>query len=240
MPHHLIVEKYISEMYSALEVPRSVVIVSPDHFSAGEFTISTPVESEHGFTIHRDLVSEYFGVDAYGIMLRTDVTSEELAEVDFGDALMIFSIDFSHYLPGSVSRVHDILARDVIESGSVEEARKLEVDSPAAVELMLRVLEQRGEKMLLLKNTNPSWDAGIESFENTTHFFGCGVPGEPGERSVQVSAFFEHPREWYLGKTQEDRYLYGYDTTVFDTGEQDRVVIGDEVVYFDIFPQADQ
>jgi hypothetical protein len=236
----MIVEKYIREMYSALDEPRSVVIVSPDHFSTGEFTISTPSENEHGFTIHRDLVSEYFGLNAYGIMLRSDVTSEELIEVDYGDALMIFSIDFSHYLPGSLARVHDVLARDVIESRSVEEARKLEVDSPAAVELMLRILEQRGEKMLLLKNTNPSWDAGIESFENTTHFFGCAVPGEPSERGIRVSAFFEHPRDWYLGKTQEDRYLYGYDEVTFDTGVQDHALIGDEAVYFDIFEQDGQ
>ena len=60
LPHHMIVEKYIREMYSALDEPRSVVIVSPDHFSTGEFTISTPSENEHGFTIHRDLVSEFF------------------------------------------------------------------------------------------------------------------------------------------------------------------------------------
>ena len=68
----------------------------------------------------------------------------------------------------------------------------------------------------VLRNTNPSLDADVETFENTTHLFACSSDGTPQERQLKTSMFFVHPREWYLGKTMEDRYLFGYDETYFD------------------------
>ncbi len=243
MPHHLIVKPYIDEMYEVLtaQKPSKIIIISPDHFYHGEDTVSPADELEHGFTIHRDLALQYFGkLPIEGYMVRIDARTDELT--DFAEklskekALFIFSIDFSHYLDGKIARIHDLMSRDVIESRTIADVKKLEVDSPGSVEVMLRLLQLLNEKMVVYKNTNPSLDAGIETFTNTTHFFACGLVGNPPPRQLKTSMYFAHPREWYLGKTEEDRYLYGYDEVLFDQGGKDKIKVstGEEET-FDYF-----
>ncbi len=234
MPHHLIVQPYIDEMYEVLTAqrPSKIIIISPDHFYSGSAAISASEEIEHGFTIHRNLALQYFGkLPIEGIMIRINAKENDLIELaeqlSKENALFIFSIDFSHYLDGKIARIHDLMSRDVIESRSIDDAKNLEVDSPGSVEVMLRLLALLDEKMVVYKNTNPSIDAGVESFTNTTHLFACSSSGTPPARQVHTTMYFEHPREWYLGKTEEDRYLYGYDETVFNTGEQDKVKLSD-------------
>lgn len=247
MPHHLIVERYINEMYGALaraQRPSKIIIISPDHFSTGDDGISTPDEHEHGFTIHRDLVSHYFDklpVDGY--MIRLDASEEDLIalaeKIAKENALIIFSIDFSHYLDGKIARIHDLMSRDVIESRTVADAQKLEVDSPKAVEVMLRTLELLDEKIVVYKNTNPALDAGIETFENTTHLFACSETGAPPPRLFKTSMYFAHSRDWYLGKTEEDRYLYGYDEMFFNQGGVDTTKVSTgEAETFDYFDES--
>ncbi len=230
LPHHALVEPVIRDMYEALakNSPRKVVIVSPDHFFLGEKDISIPTEREHGFTLHRDWAKEYFPdatVEGYTIKVGAEGLLEFAKRLSQEDALFIFSIDFSHYLPGQIAYVHDQKSMDVIESRSISEAQNLEVDSPESVEVLLRLLELRDQKMNILRNTNPSLDAGIDTFENTTHLFGCSSPGIAPARQVMTTMLFARPRDWYLGKTEEDRYLYGTDKVLYNQGGLDTAVL---------------
>lgn len=247
LPHHLLVKDYIEAMYEALDGRRGhaqdwahIVIISPDHFHAGATHISRPPETEHGFTVHRDYVEQFFpDATVEGFMLQNEATEEEvIAFVDElltleasyapDQTLFIFSIDFSHYLPGGIARVHDLRALDILRARDVAAARSLEVDSPVAVEALLRLLVEKNAELTNVENTNPSYDIGVDTFENTTHIFACSkgvVRSNPRTRDLTVEMFFAHPRDWYLGRTQEDRYLYGYDATHFDQGGTDRAVI---------------
>ncbi len=230
LPHHLLVEGIIEEMYDELKTPRKVIIISPDHFNTGREQISKAQESEHGFTIHRDYVEKYFPkAKVEGWVIKTGTDTETLIEfteqLAKEKALFIFSIDFSHYVPGKIAFAHDARTQDIIESRSIEEASTVEVDSPESIEVMLRLLEERGEKLLVIKSTNPSLDTNIETFENTTHKFGCSFDGEPAERRVYSTMDFSKSEDWYIGKTEEDRYLYGYDEIHFDQGGLDTVTI---------------
>lgn len=232
MPHHLLVEDYIEAMYESLDSEdwQHVVIVSPDHFHTGATHISTPPETEHGFTVHRDLVGEVFpDATLEGFMLQSEATEAEV--VDFVDELLaletayspestlfIFSIDFSHYLPGQIAHVHDLRSMDILQARDVTAARSVEVDSPVAVEVLLRLLVAKEAVLTNMLNTNPSYDIGVDTFENTTHVFACstGLVGDAPTRDLTVEMFFAHPEDWYKGLTAEDRYLYGYDETNFD------------------------
>lgn len=242
LPHHLLVKDHIEAMYGSLAQQdwQHVVIVSPDHFYYGETTISTPDEREHGFTIHRDYVAEHFPdatVEAYRLQneaLESEVTAfiQTLLDIEAaqapGTTLFIFSIDFSHYLPGQIAHVHDLRSMDILQARDVEAARSVEVDSPVAVEVLLRLLVAKDAVLTNMLNTNPSYDIGQESFENTTHVFACSRGlglDEPPTRGLTVEMFFAHPEAWYLGRTEEDRYLYGYDETHFDQGGSDHAVI---------------
>ena len=221
MPHHLLVEDLIKEMYTVIPEAKHFIVISPDHFNQGTKNISEAKETEHGYTIHRNLIEENFGdVDVEGIMIKTSANTDELKalaeRLSTEEAVFIFSIDFSHYLPGQVAYVHDLLAVDIIEARSIDEAKKIEADSPASIEVLLRLAKLKSLNIEVLRNTNPSLDANVETFENTTHLFACSSDGTPQERQLKTSMFFVHPREWYLGKTREDRYLFGYDETYFD------------------------
>ena len=235
LPHHLLVKDYIEAMYTSLSSQdwQHVVIVSPDHFHAGTDPISTPPETEHGFTVHRDLVEEFFPsatLDAF--MLQNETSEEEVMDFvqslqDREDTLFIFSIDFSHYLPGGIAYVHDLRTMDILSARDVAVARSVEVDSPVAVEVLLRLLVAKNAVLTNMKNTNPSKDIGVDTFENTTHVFACSTQlvGAAPTRELTVDMFFAHPRDWYLGLTAEDRYLCGIDTTHFDQGGTDHAVV---------------
>lgn len=240
LPHHLLVKDYIEAMYESLSDQewQHVIIISPDHFGYGPTPISSPDEREHGYTVHRDFAQQYFPdatIDAY----RLQSTTTEAQVLTFVDELLtleasydtptlfIFSIDFSHYLPGGIAQVHDFYSMDVLSGRAIEDARSLEVDSPVAVEVLLRLLVAKNEVLVNMQNTNPSYDIGYDTFENTTHVFACstGLVGEAPTRDLTVQMFFANPEDWYLGRTQENRYLYGYDETFFDQGGTDHAVI---------------
>ncbi|QQR54411.1 hypothetical protein IPG41_04370 [Candidatus Peregrinibacteria bacterium] len=246
LPHHLLVKDYIEAMYNSLAKQdwKHLVIVSPDHFGYGATSISTPDEREHGFTVHRDYAAEYFPdatVEGFRVQTATSEAEilafvEQLQTIETAhvpdSTLFIFSIDFSHYLPGGIAHVHDLYSMDVLRARVIDDARKLEVDSPVAAEILLRFLVAKNAVLTNMMNTNPSYDIGVDTFENTTHVFACSRSlaslglNEAHTRDLTVDMFFAHPRDWYLGRTAEDRYLYGTDSTTFDQdGATDRAVI---------------
>jgi hypothetical protein len=247
MPHHLIVKPIIEQTYADMAGQSwpEVIIICPDHFHQGATHISAPSESEFGYTIHHDYaLATWPGIPVSGYMIQIDTTEAEVdalvAELTSRDALFIFSVDFSHYLPGDVSYVHDLRSMDVLASRSIDEARSLEVDSPIALEIMLKLMAARGETLDILRNTNPARDAGITTFDNTTHVFARSEIGTPPVGAVHTVMSFAHPADWYSDKTQEDRYLYGYDEVLWDQGGTDHATVStigqlDQTFNFDYF-----
>lgn len=265
MPHHLIVKPIIEQTYADLATdwapqggPAQVIIISPDHFHQGAAHISAPPESEFGFTIHRDYArATWPNATITGYMIQNEATEQEIddfvatvvTQLTATPALVIFSVDFSHYLPGDVSQLHDLRSIDILRARDSADARSIEADCPTALEIMLRLLAARGETLEIDRNTNPALDAGVRTFDNTTHVFAHSRPLAPGEtppaRAITTTMFFAHPMEWYAGKTQEDRYLYGYDRAVWnglatDPTAQDHALIQttgqpDQTYTFDYF-----
>jgi hypothetical protein len=232
LPHHMLVQEYIEEMYKSMPADtQKIIVISPNHFGTGQFTVMPVDEEELGYTPHRDFAKQYFpDAEIEGWMIRVDAQEPELlwlteklaAEAQNENSIFIFSVDFSHYLPAEISLVHDLRSIDIIESRSIAAAASVEADSPLAVELMLRLLEARDLSMDVLKNTNPALDTNSPaSFENTTHIFACSQDAEPFPRQLNTTMYFAEPQEFYLGLTEEDRYLYGYDETFFSQGGTD-------------------
>ena len=191
---------------------KKVIIVSPNHFSQGSENILPANEKEHGFTIHRDFVKNALvnnEISIEGWMLRNTASSRELQtfaeKISSENALVIFSVDFSHYLTGAISLTHDFLAKDIIESRNIDDISKLEIDSTASIELMLRLATLKNETIKILRNTNPSLESGIETFDNTTHLFGCSLKENPKLRKIKTTLYLTHEKKWYLGKTEENR-----------------------------------
>ncbi|MFA5855271.1 MAG: hypothetical protein WC846_03250 [Candidatus Gracilibacteria bacterium] len=256
IPHHALVKPIIEQTYATLAPSNfsKIIIISPDHFSAGATHISPATdkaaEKEFGFTIHRDLAKKTWpSAEITGYTVKTVATEKEIvtlaeALAQNQNTLFIFSVDFSHYLAGDIARVHDLRSMDIIRARSTEEAASLEVDSPLSIEIMLRLLEKFGQTMEILRNTNPALDAHLNTFENTTHVFALSAvlppSAQPPARALHTKMFFARAKEFYLGKTGEDRYLYGYDETCFSCAQVDTAVITntdgtEEKVEFDYF-----
>ena len=177
LPHHLLVEDHIREMYESISTPEKLIIISPNHFSTGYSEIA-PANDPFGYTPHEEFAQEYFPqTEIEGWMIKLGATEEALTwltdHLSEQSATIIFSVDFSHYIPGAEAHAHDLHSIEVIESGYTDLALSIEADSPEAIYVMLQLLAEKNLSMEILKNTNPSLETGIELFENTTHLFGC-------------------------------------------------------------------
>ncbi len=111
--------------------------------------------------------------------LRGDMTSEENQElarvlVDMlpKDAVVVASIDFSHYQRVEVADFHDELSHAVIQSFDYDRLKKLEIDSVPSLETLLRYLEFRGaQKIAASFSDNSERIIGTRDVLETTSYF---------------------------------------------------------------------
>jgi poly-gamma-glutamate synthesis protein (capsule biosynthesis protein) len=71
---------------------------------------------------------------------RKDLTLELKKRLeDEPNAILVATVDFSHYLPAEVADFHDVLARDVIEGLGASSAFDVECDNPDVLSIALEV-----------------------------------------------------------------------------------------------------
>lgn len=117
--------------------------------------------------------------EVIALALRGDMTSEEsqefarvLGEVLPKDAVVIASIDFSHYQRVEVADFHDELSRAVIQSFDYDRLKNLEIDSIPSLETLLRYLELRGaQKIATSFSDNSERITGARDVVETTSYF---------------------------------------------------------------------
>ncbi|MEK7679302.1 MAG: AmmeMemoRadiSam system protein B, partial [Deltaproteobacteria bacterium] len=108
-----------------------------------------------------------------------DVLIDKLQEILPADAVIVSSIDFSHYQNVSVADFHDELSKAVIENFDYEKLPQLEIDSTPSLYVLMKLMEKRGsQKILNHFHSNSGVLAGNNEAENTTShfvfFFGSG------------------------------------------------------------------
>jgi AmmeMemoRadiSam system protein B len=104
---------------------------------------------------------------------RAEQLGKALAEMLPPDALVLASVDFSHYLPELAADFHDQTSRAALLNGDLDALQTLEVDSPPSLTAFTAYLRARGAlKPLLEKHTNSASYGGHPELEETTsHFF---------------------------------------------------------------------
>jgi AmmeMemoRadiSam system protein B len=152
-------------------------------------------------TIDEEVISEEHSV--YGIVpfiarslpkaevitfaLRGDLKSEEiqafakvLHEQLPDDAVVVASIDFSHYQRVEVADFHDELSRAVIQSFEYDRLKNLEIDSIPSLETLLRYLESRGAQNIAASFSDNSEriTGARDVLETTSYFIPFFVTGE--------------------------------------------------------------
>ncbi len=161
-----------------------------------------------------------------------DNLANKLKEILPKNSLVIASVDFSHYLPAEISNFHDELSIAVLERGQIDRTKKMEVDSPNSLRVLLRYNSLVGaEKFNLVFHTN-SADIMLQPMapETTSHVLGYFTAGEPKKDSFLSLQFFgdmmlERNVQKSFGKKgldyifekikgQENRFFYGADGIV--------------------------
>jgi len=245
IPHHLVAAREIASLVSAVPKPSMVYLVVPDHFGACKNPFCEgPVEGEHAVTGLVPFLQRAWGTDVkiIPIMVRPDATEEKMSALTSTiiaalqkdkDALLVDSIDASHYQPAEVADFHDELTQDVISSLADKEVGRTEIDAPAVLRVALRTARDLGlGNVTIHAHTNSLrlMQAQI-SQDSTSHFLVSFAPGEIKpqqdvtllflgdmmfDRNVatrsKTTGSLDYPFQKILG--QENRFFRGQDMIV--------------------------
>lgn len=191
IPHHLVAAREIASLVSSTPKPSIVYLVVPDHFGVCKAAICQgPTEGEHAVTGLVPFLEKAWGQDIQIVpyMVRPDATAEQTkvltsnlvsALKDDKHALLVASIDASHYLPAEVADFHDELTQDIISSLADMEVGRAEIDAPATLRVTLRVARDLGlGDVTIHAHTNSLrlLQAKILQ-ESTSHFLASFAPG---------------------------------------------------------------
>ena len=129
----------------------------------------TPWPDEHGIFMHTPFISRFFpGARFVPILVKPcaaegelgafRVLAESLARILPPDALVVASVDFSHYQIKTVADLHDSVSASTIQNG--EDPRHLEVDSPESLTVVTHFAELRGaeNRYLALRTSSASYN----------------------------------------------------------------------------------
>lgn len=148
---------------------------------AGFIPDEDPFAGEHAISGLVGFVKKSFPQAKFlSIIIRPTAKTEELdrlieviaKSVDPEKALLLASVDFSHYLNVAESDKNDEISKMAIESGEVEKILAIPVDSPKAIYVLMSYLKQIGaEKSNLIFHTNSGRLIGQMEAETTSHMF---------------------------------------------------------------------
>jgi poly-gamma-glutamate synthesis protein (capsule biosynthesis protein) len=109
-----------------------------------------------------------------------DGFAEAIAPLIPDSAVIISSIDFSHYQTRAAAEFHDELSKQSIRNFDYSRLNKLEIDSPPSLYFFLRMMEKRGAKNIAYESGGNSADMmnnpGLE--ETTSYYSPYFVKGE--------------------------------------------------------------
>lgn len=194
----------------------------------GSVIIDEPViKEEHSiYSLISFIAKSLPDTEVVPIILKSNIGNEEidklikkLAEELPKDAVIISSIDFSHYQTLPVSAFHDELSKPVIKNFDFARLDKLEIDSTPSLYVLLKLMEKFGaQKPIYEMYDNPGqtshysvwFGAGEPTIEKTASvlFFGDMML----DRNVAVK-IKEHGADWLFSALagEENRFFSGMD-----------------------------
>lgn len=227
--------------------------------NVAEFLDETFIK-EHAIFSHTPFIKRFFpDAKIVPILIQWKIPIENVKDLSQWldtnlpeDALVIASVDFSHYQPLSVSDFHDQSSYTSIKNFDFLNIYDLEIDSPSSIYAILDLMKQRGYmKASRLEHTN---------VPGTSHQYFAFYKGdvEPvdgmsimffGNSSWNLSSLDNTAWNWDRGykqkhddsfmkffrdiKGEEDRFLNGSDFYVFDESGCPSSVCSDIVIEHD-------
>lgn len=128
---------------------------------------SAPWSGEHGIFVHTPFIAKYFpDAEFLPILLKSfskddefqayTILSQVLNEILPPDALVIASVDFSHYQIPRMTELHDFVTMNTIQNG--EDIKHIEVDSPETLTAAIGFARLRGATEPVLIDRTSTFD----------------------------------------------------------------------------------
>lgn len=151
---------------------------------------------EHGLSNHAPYIKKFFPRAKFlPLALKWEATLEETQTLAKWlndnlptDALVVASVDFSHYITAEAADFHDITSFATIKNFDYENIYNLEVDSPPSLSTITHLMQLRGyEKVQRFQHTN-NQDYRTEIIDSTTshQFIGFFKGEKQLEKSVTI------------------------------------------------------
>lgn len=157
---------------------------------ANEAGVSVESETfigEHGISALTPFVKRSFNYAKIVPIILHDSVPEENMETlgrviakNFPDAVVIASVDMSHYLPNYAAMYHDEVTLNALASSGCGEC-ELEVDANSVLRTLFAVNKERENETWNLTHHNSSIGLGAASVpeQNTSHILGYFTKGKP-------------------------------------------------------------
>lgn len=193
--------------------------------------------NEHSMHAHAPYIQHYFpNAQVVPIVLQWEMPVDEVLDLSSwldenlpADALVIASVDFSHYISLEAANFHDRSSLATIMNFDFANIYDLELDSPSSIYLLLDLMKRRGfEHASRLDHTN---------LYNTSHQYFAFYEG--AAQPVQgisvmllngVAADFDILDAWdwdRIKRSEEEDPLYNL------RGDEDRFLVGSDYLIFD-------
>lgn len=182
----------IQTTYGNWQTPYGIVKTDDDAVRsiAHEAGVSIEPETfigEHGISALTPFVKRSFKrAKIVPIILHDSVPKEKLEVLGrviakkFPHAVVIASVDMSHYLPNYAAMYHDEVTLNALQSGGCGEC-ELEVDANSVLRVLFEVNRSRKTESWNLTHHNSSIGLGVASApeQNTSHILGYFTKGKP-------------------------------------------------------------
>ncbi len=248
VPHYEAAKKTTEKFYATLSSyihPKTIVIVSPDHFGISQLAESlyigmgsesksiqgvkidqltadklvtdrflrqtSAIEHDHGIGEQLLWIKQYLPDSRVVPILisaqakETDIQElvESLDKILGTSAIVVASVDFSHYLPQNPGALHDAKSIATIENWETEKYRNMDVDSWQAILTAQSFAQKRGLKGI--------WEIGRGQIGETSYYsciFGSGKMINPEKVTTLLivgDMMFDRDIKFRMNK-----YGYGY------------------------------
>lgn len=172
------------------------------------------------------------------LILRNDMDEEttkklveKLIEVLPSDAVILASIDFSHYQTLPVGNLHDEVTINVIETFDYNRFEKLEIDSVPSLKVLMKLMENFGTQKIgfALHDNSAMLVHNADALNNTSYYSPYFIKGEPEEETAVGILHFGDLMLDRSVKTQIDNF--GEDYLLEElAGEEGRFFRGLDIV----------
>lgn len=175
-------------------------------------------EREHGiFNLLGPLKNAFPDAKIVPIILKSNLArgktielAQQLSKVCTNSCLLVASVDFSHYQPGALAEIHDVLSLKALNNLDEDLIWQAEVDSNQALALALHwAKEHQTEKFKLFENTNSGKIANAPDAESTSYILGWFERGIIAQNSSETFIAGLN-----LEKFSDPRFLRGVDQVI--------------------------